>query len=81
MEPSKYYIPSIEQFKKGFTYEVKSTYRYETIDFSTREQNLGEPQHIWTEYTLTEDWDEKNIYHNTFDLKTYLENGTIRAKI
>tara|TARA_R110002124_G_scaffold281430_1_gene455734 strand:- start:89663 stop:89965 length:303 start_codon:yes stop_codon:yes gene_type:complete len=50
---NKYYTPTIEQFKEGFKYEVKSTHRLDIMDFSKPEESIkGEWQDSWYERTV-----------------------------
>lgn len=80
LENDEYYTPTIDQFKKGFTYEIKNTSRYGILDLSENGKlELGESNILWIPYTLEEDWDI-NYIGNPFNLQTYLENGTIRTK-
>ena len=73
-----YRIPKIEEFIKGFTFEIKNTYKFAVIDFNTKTNTQSEPYDVWTEQTLSKDWDFG--FFSPFDLKVYLENEYIRVK-
>lgn len=81
MELDKYYTPDITEFVKGFEYELKHTYRYGLLDLTgNNKSEFSEPVDIWSKHILEKDWDE-NYFFNPFDLKTYLKNKIIRARL
>lgn len=69
---TKYRIPKIEEFVKGFTFEEKSVYTWGEMDFLTGKVVSCKTEDVWIEKTINKDPDIDY-------LKAFLENGYIRT--
>lgn len=80
MELENYYTPKYEELVKGFEYEVKHTFKAGFLDLANPENTDLKEYIVWSKHTLEKDWEEGS-FDNSFDLKPFLKNNTIRAKI